>query len=231
MSRGCLYAEKPNSLDRSVCGDFDTFGHTGAKPSAARKNLQHPGVGLRPGSPKDFRDRESGGDERSQIHVYDDTSVPDTVKPDQPHSLKRHSEYIGHMDTWPERLAFKSHVAKYARATEKTQKLIADDLGLELSSLRNLLHRSDRKPGIDTLTRASALFGCSITEFIDDPGGTIPGIDQPDLARLSQAKKAVMNMMFQNLRHEEVTDKQALQYLKVIESLVAAGKMRKPDWE
>lgn len=153
------------------------------------------------------------------------------VKSTKADSLEGHNHQTGAMDVWPQRTLFRKRLKEYLDAHGWTQDRAAAALGVELIHLRNCLYRKEKRLGIEPLQRAAALFGCSITEFIDDPAATVEGIPKEGLTRLSEAKRAVMFMMFQNLQHEDVSDEQALQYLKIIEAAVAAGKIRKPRWE
>jgi len=135
------------------------------------------------------------------------------------------------MDIWEQRKRFKEAVAAFRKASGKRLQEVAELLGLKESTLKDYLYREDVRPSLQVLQQAAALFGCSVTEFIDDPGAQIAGLDPGDLGQLSAAKRAVMNMVFQRLKHGDVTDEQAMQYLKGLDVLVELGKVRKPRFD
>jgi len=135
------------------------------------------------------------------------------------------------MDSWAHRQAFKVAVADYRKSSGKLLREIAVLLGLKESTLKDYLYRTDVKPSLEVLQRASALFQRSILDFLDDPGGQIPGLDQDNMSNLSSAKRAVMNMLFQRVKPEDVTDEEALEYLKALDYLVSRGKIRKPRFD
>lgn len=68
--------------------------------------------------------------------------------------------------------SFKRAEKRYRQKTGHKQKQIAADLGIGVAYLHNILY-GQKVPGIDVLYRAAALFGCSVTDFIDDPGANI----------------------------------------------------------
>lgn len=79
------------------------------------------------------------------------------------------------IEVWPQRTAFRKRLKEYGKAQSLTQAEVATQLGLTLSTLRMYLYDTTRRPTQRTLEKASQLFGCSVTEWIDDPGAERPG--------------------------------------------------------
>lgn len=135
------------------------------------------------------------------------------------------------MDPYPYRHNFKTAVKELRLEKKITLAAVADMLGLELPSLHDYLYRPLNRPGREVLQRLSKLTGRSVTEFDDDPGANnIEGLAKGDLREISPAKRAVMNMLFQRLKPEDVTDDMAMAYLKIMEAAIDSGRVRKADW-
>ena len=116
-----------------------------------------------------------------------------TVKPNQHYSQSGNNADTGDMDpdVWPYREAFRKVVADYQRRTGKKQLEVAAELGTTLGTLRGWLYSRVKKPSLDVLQRASALFGVSVTEFLDDP---TPGdmVSAPPLGERARFMRRVM---------------------------------------
>lgn len=97
------------------------------------------------------------------------------------------------MDAWPQRERFRERLQAYLKQTGKTQAEAAEELGISLPHLRNSMYRKDKRLGREPLELASALFGCRVTEFTDDPGGDILG---QDVSNLSEHDRVLAHMMF-----------------------------------
>jgi transcriptional regulator with XRE-family HTH domain len=108
------------------------------------------------------------------------------------------------MDTWPKRAAFSAHIKAYQEKTGKTQAEVAADLGMALASLRQLLYQKARQASLETCQKAATLFGCSVTEFIDDPGSKPGGVDLPSDA--SPIQRWWFEQSIQALGDEELDD-------------------------
>lgn len=103
-------------------------------------------------------------------------------------------------DIWPQRVIFRKRLREYQLASGWTQEQVAEVLGVELSHLRNSIYRSEKKLGLEPLQRAAGLFGCSVTEFLDDPGGTPPaGVQAADFAAMSEEDRLLVRMMVEDL--------------------------------
>lgn len=88
---------------------------------------------------------------------------------------------------------------EYQAKTGKTQTQAADDLGLSLSSLRQILYQKTRRASFDTCQKAASVFGCSVTEFIDDPGAPPPGVDAERWAKATERDRVLASAMFEEL--------------------------------
>ena len=127
------------------------------------------------------------------------------------------------MDGWPQRARFRELLGEYQAKTGKNQLQAAADLGVARSSLRFWLYQRRRGPSLDVLRRASALFGCSVTEFIDDPGAAkLPGVADADWAGASEWDRLMAKSIFQDVTGDDLSmaEKEA-----VLKAYRAAKKM------
>lgn len=107
------------------------------------------------------------------------------------------------MDAWLHRSKFQDRVKAYQAATGATQEGVAQALGTTVGTLRGWLYNRNRKPSIETLQRAAALFSCSVTEFMDDPGAAVAG---QSLEGLSETRRFVARLMLEDLKAEDLSD-------------------------
>jgi transcriptional regulator with XRE-family HTH domain len=127
------------------------------------------------------------------------------------------------MDNWTHRPRFKDLAAAYRKAKGITRKQLAVELGLKDATLDGYLYGSVGKPSIEVLQLAASLFGCSVLEFVDDPGDDLEGAAAG--LQLSEAKRLVGRLIFKDLASPDVTDEQALAYLKIFQAVKDAGKL------
>lgn len=151
--------------DCSTSSSFDPHSQMGRGLELTGDNQAHLVVTLDPKLPLE---RGDGGDAALEVHtsILNPSKVDATPKGGIPNiGLTGHPP---EMD-WPQRDRFALELRKYSDRTEETHAEIASKLGVSTASLRNYLYKS-KKPGFITLQKASALFGCSVTLFVDDPG-------------------------------------------------------------
>ena len=96
--------------------------------------------------------------------------------------------------SWPQVGIFKIRLKEYQGRTGRTQVQVADDLGTTYGTLRFWLSGT-RPPNRENLHRAATVFGCSITDFIDDPGADVPGYGEGEGKDLSVEEKADLRAM------------------------------------
>lgn len=109
------------------------------------------------------------------------------------------------MDSWPQQSVFRARIDAYKKAHGITQKQLAEELGTSLGTLRFWLY-GDRRPSLQSLQRVAALCGCSVTEFIDDPGQEIAGQVAPDL---TEKRRVIASMMFDGVTSTDLSDEDA----------------------
>ena len=132
-----------------------------------------------------------------------------------------HTKDNGGMDTWTHRSHFKKLASDYRKAKGINLDQLAIELGLERSTLDGYLYGKKGKPSIEVLQLAATLFECSILEFVDDPGDDLGGIAP---GQLSEAKRLVGRLIFKDIASADVTDEDALAYLKAFQALKDSGK-------
>jgi hypothetical protein len=109
-------------------------------------------------------------------------------------------------DIWPQRENFKRALEKYQVKTGKKQAEVAEDLNMSLHGLRQILYQKGRRCSFETAQRASALFGASVTEFLDDPGAPPPGVDQEKWAVISERDRVIASAMFADITADQLTE-------------------------
>jgi len=104
------------------------------------------------------------------------------------------------MEKWAQRERFQLALKAYQESTGKIHEDVAADLEITLPTLRNYLYGS-KNPSTKVLQRAAGLFGCSVTEFIDDPGTPVPfGVNPQEWSEASERTRVLASAMFQDLR-------------------------------
>ncbi|MDR2697139.1 MAG: helix-turn-helix domain-containing protein [Holophagales bacterium] len=109
-------------------------------------------------------------------------------------------------DTWPQRENFKRALEKYQAKTGKKQAEVAEDLNMSLHGLRQILYQKGRRCSFETAQRASALFGVSVTEFMDDPGAPPYGMDQEKWAAIRERDRVIASAMFSDITADQLTE-------------------------
>ena len=109
---------------------------------------------------------------------------------------------------WSQYQKFRQFAKDYQAKSGEGQRTISEKLGINLFTYRNYLYGS-KKPGIKTLKAAAKLFGCSITEFIDDPGAPPPGIDRNSWAVVSERDRVLSAAILEDIRSVTNEEKDA----------------------
>jgi transcriptional regulator with XRE-family HTH domain len=104
------------------------------------------------------------------------------------------------MDDWAHRENFKTHLTRYRKERGITLDQVALELGLTRNSLMGYLYKKDgARPGLDKLQKAAALFGCSVTEFLDDPGAPVPGVAPQGYGEASEEERVMLRAIAADL--------------------------------
>ena len=139
-------------------------------------------------------------------HALDDMAFQATVKHRRTSSgIESMADYVGMTDVWPQRQRFRVLLALYQTNTRKNQQQAAEDLGVSLGHLRNLLYRPGRRPSLEVIQRACGLFGVPVTDFVDNPTAQVGGQDlssQTDQARFF-ATVIIKDMSAEDLSDED----------------------------
>lgn len=199
MSRGVLL-KKLSPADQPAGGGLDALGEIHTRPTYAVQKIVKVGSGC-VSALGDHRDRKPTGENSIlETHSGKCSSV----------SLSSQAFFDGCATLLPadhRRMAwlrvenFRKRLKEYQDRTGKTQAEAAEELGTTYGTLRFWLSGT-RPPKNENLQRAVVVFGngCSITEFIDDPGGVPPGIDPTEWAETSERTRVLASAMFQDLR-------------------------------
>ena len=188
-------------------------------------------LGIRPIADAPLKLSDGTGDKGSKVHYeIQDTPSQDIVNSQRLYSLSGLGTQSVFMttDVWPQRKNFRKRLDAYLKKNDLIQADVAKMLGIELSHLRNALYRPEKRLSLEVLQVACRVFGCHITEFIDNPNESLPGIDDGEMAHLSPSKRLIIRSVAQKLGQEDVTDESAEKVWKAIDSLIDAGKIRSP---
>jgi transcriptional regulator with XRE-family HTH domain len=111
------------------------------------------------------------------------------------------------MDVWPQRDRFKEMVKAHQRATGQSQEQVADAMGVARSSLRFWMYQRKRRPSFEVLKAAAAALGCSVMEFVDDPGGAkVPGVEQDAWAGATERDRVIAHAMFSDITSDDLSE-------------------------
>ena len=102
---------------------------------------------------------------------------------------------------------FKKRLKEFQASTGKTQTEAAEALGTTYGTLKFWLSGT-RPPKVETLQRLASVFGCSITEFIDDPGQMIAGTMA---GHLSERRRLWASLINETFSADEFNDEDAAQ--------------------
>lgn len=129
------------------------------------------------------REGRNIGDSSPEISHAESMGIdPIECKP-LPHVIFYQGPHPDEMDIWAHRTAFIEAVKAHRKVSGLKLGEIAPLIGLKESTLKDYLYRNDAKPSLEVLQAASTLFGCSLLEFVDDPGGQPPGGVADDVFR------------------------------------------------
>jgi len=219
---------KVGTADSAIRGRFDShcyFRKTKHLPGNQTVDL---GIAAPVQPPLEFSDgaRELGANVFHDSHGMPTRGIVNPFRSDSPDGNNAQSEDMTKPDRWPQRETFRAALEGYLSEHDKTQAEVCDLLGIKLTYLRNTLYRSDKRLSVDILSKAAAIFGCSVTEFIDDPGSAPGGID---LSAISPNDRFRCERAFKILTVEDLTDSQHQMLLAELEATLARIRAMKAE--
>lgn len=196
MSRGVLL-KKLSPANQPAGGGLDALGEGDGGRSCPFENR----VDMAVVSPKVRGQALYVGDSRPKIaHAQSMGNVPIGCNRLR-YGFLSHTPDHEPMDIWSHRENFKDAVKRYRSSAGVKLADVADSIGLKEQTLKDYLYRKDVKPSLEVLQKAASTFGCSVTEFIDDPGASVPpGINPAEWAETSERTRVLASAMFQDLR-------------------------------
>jgi transcriptional regulator with XRE-family HTH domain len=114
---------------------------------------------------------------------------------------------------WPQQQRFCERVKQYckendlltARGAVKLP-VVADLFNLCEHTLKQFLqYKARARPHLDTLTHIAGVLGCSVSEFVDDPGEPPPGMQQEQWAELSDQERAFASTMYSDITRQDLS--------------------------
>jgi len=103
------------------------------------------------------------------------------------------------MDEWAYRKQFRERVAEFRSKHHLSPEEMATRLGLKLTTYSGYLYKKKGKPGVEVLQLAAGLFGCSVLEFMDDPGSPVAGVTQGSFGEATEQERVMLRAMSQDL--------------------------------
>lgn len=144
------------------------------------------------------------GEPSAVIHVPS-VNQPFTLSRVRADLLQGHPVQTWDMDDrWPQRRRFKALMDEWRKRQGLTIAETAGQLGLTYNTLRQYTSpaRRDTKPSIELLQKATTLFGCSLTEFVDDPGAPPDGA-APDSSEVDRFMLRIIGIDLSKLTDRE----------------------------
>ena len=142
-----------------------------------------------------------------------------------PNVVSQNCHNTTRMDRWPLRANFVKRLEQYRERTGATIAEVAKLLGVSESSVYSYCSRETSQPSENTKKAAAKLFGCPITEFIDDPGSPPPGIDPERWAEASERSRVLASAMFEDLT--KFPEEEQEEYYKLWQQGVRIGLARR----
>jgi len=204
-------------VDRASCRGLNSLCEGDRGPALARDDRVQLVVGAKRKLSLEGFDT---GDAVSKVHASIVTPKRVYATPKRAIPKKGTMTDIPGMGNWPKKDAFSNQAKSYQVKTGKTQAQVADDLGVSLPTFRNYLYGS-KTPGLATIQKAAVLFGCSITEFVDDPGAEAPTGPSEQKTELDQAREFIVDAMGSGIT-SRLTDDQILSAYRVALKTAAA---------
>ncbi len=195
-----LQAEKLRRTKNTPAGGLQLHRQLGPGPADAVQDVVEVGRRrFRPG--RNLGDGLPGGKE-AFLHAHGSKCNSEPLTSQGPRSTCRMLLLGHHCRMWTQLESFRKRLKEYQAKTGKTQAQVSVDLGTSYGTLRFWLSGT-RPPGLSTLQNAANLFGCSVTEFIDDPAGIIAG---QDLSDRSEQTRFLAGLIVKDLALEDLTD-------------------------
>ena len=195
MFRGSLEAQEPDGANGAASGCFDAPGELPGWEGCALQDFMEMGIVGVEGS------GQSGdvGDRGTEIeHAGSVGPKPRTFNPN-PYGIFSHNSEDGDMDEWAYRRQFRDRVAEYRSKHHLTPDEMAMRLGLKPSTYTGYLYKKKGKPGVEVLQLAAGLFGCSVLEFMDDPGAPVAGVGAESFSEASEQERVILRAIAEDL--------------------------------
>ena len=140
-------------------------------------------------------------------------------------------------EVWPQQEVFCDRVKRFAKENGHTTKrgavqtdAVADLFNLSEGSLRQFLYfKRQRRPSHKTLVHIAGVLGCSVLEFLDDPGQAPPGLDPARWAGLTERERTLAAEMLADMTGQEMTAREKEELFSAHKDMVARLiRMRPP---
>lgn len=115
---------------------------------------------------------------------------------------------------WPQQETFCEYVTRFGQKNGFVNSRgslnitdLADTFGIAASTLKQFLQNKKRlRPHYDTLSDIAAIVGCSVTEFMDDPGTSPTGTHLDQWIEASERDRMIASAMFHDITADELSE-------------------------
>jgi transcriptional regulator with XRE-family HTH domain len=116
-------------------------------------------------------------------------------------------------EKWPQQEVFCERVKQFALKNGYTTPrgavrldIVADMFNLQEQSLRQFLqHKLQKRPRYSTLAYISGILGCSVTDFLDDPGDPPSGVPSDRWTEMSERERVIASVMLADMTAADLT--------------------------
>jgi transcriptional regulator with XRE-family HTH domain len=114
---------------------------------------------------------------------------------------------------WPQQEVFCQKVKQFceknglitARGAIKLD-VVSDLFNLSEITLKQFLqYKSRSRPHYDTLSLIAGVIGCSVTEFMDDPGDPPPGVAQAKWPEMTERERTIASTMVADIASKDLS--------------------------
>lgn len=164
------------ALDRPLCSVLDADSQLGATSSACAGNdTPYPGT-IVTDQACELGGSHALGQTVGKVHTPSVVSKATLSSVFDVASEATLGDLGGMEDAWPQRSAFRDDVNSHRQTNNMTRQDVALELGATDLGLKALMYDVRRRPSLDLLKRAAALFHQPLSRYIDDLSTPVAGV-------------------------------------------------------
>jgi len=114
---------------------------------------------------------------------------------------------------WPQQEVFCQKVKRFCEQNGLTTSrgaikldVVSDLFNISEITLKQFLqYKSRSRPHYDTLSFIAGVIGCSVTEFMDDPGDPPPGVVQAKWPEMTERERTIVSTMVADIASKDMS--------------------------